>query len=238
MQVKVPDLAPKVLVVGDPARARRVAERLEDWRLVGENREYVTFTGQYKGATVSVASHGVGAAGAAAAFEELCRGGATTIIRVGTAGGTQPEVLTGHIVVANAAVRLDGLSDRLVPAQWPAVADLDLTLALRDKAQTSGLTAHVGTVLTVANFYPSPVLPSDTPMWQQAGAVAIEMEVAALLTVAGLNRVRAGAIVAIDGNPTEEQDESMAGYNPFQEVVAKAVDGAITVGLDALVEAA
>lgn len=235
MQVKVADLAPRTLVAGDPARVERIAGMLDDARKIGSNREYLTYTGTYKGVAVNVASHGVGSAGAGVVFEELCRGGAERIIRVGTAGGLQSDIVDGDLVVAVGAIRCDGLSQRLVPLAFPAVADADVTVALRDAAKTSGLNVHTGIVLTGDNFYPSPILPNDQPMWRDVGAVAVEMEVAALLTVAAINGVPAGAILAIDGNPLAEQDESMAGYEPFREIVDKAVAGTITAGLDALV---
>lgn len=235
-RVRVGDLAPRVLVAGDPARVERISALLDDVRQVGANREYVTYTGTHRGTPVSLMSHGVGSAGAGAVFEELCRGGATRIVRVGTAGGLQPEVLDGSVVVATGAVRCDGLSSRLVPLAWPAITDPEVTLALRAAAARSGLTVHEGVVLTSANFYPSPVLDNDQRLWQAAGAVAVEMEVAALLTVASLNGVAAGAIMAIDGNPLAADDESMADYAPDRAEVDRAVAGAIRAGLDALVD--
>ena len=234
IQVKVSDLAPRVLVAGDPARVERISTQLENVRQVGSNREYVSYSGEYDGKQVSVVSHGVGSAGASAAFEELCRAGVEQIIRVGTAGGLQPDVVDGDIVVATAAVRAEGLSSRLVPLEYPAVGDLDVSLALRSAAAQSGLNVHNGIVLTADNFYPSPVLPNDQPMWRDAGVIAVEMEVAGLFTVAGLNRVAAGAVLAIDGNPLAADDESMAGYEPFREIVDQAVAGTITAGLKAL----
>lgn len=235
LQVKVSDLAPRTLVAGDPARVERIAGMLEGARKIGTNREYVTYTGTYKGVVINIMSHGVGSAGAGAVFEELCRGGSERIIRVGTAGGLQPEITDGDLVIASGAIRCDGLSQRLVPLAYPAVADPDVTVALREATADSNLNVHTGIVLTADNFYPSPVLPNDQPMWRDVGAVAVEMEVAALLTVASINGVPAGAIAAIDGNPLADQDESMSGYEPFREIVDQAVAGAIRAGLDALV---
>lgn len=235
MQVQVRDLASRVLVVGDPGRARKAAALLEDPRRVGENREYVTFTGSFQGVAVSVVSHGVGAAGAGVAFEELCRGGAERIIRSGTAGGLQPDVLDGALVVATAAVRGDGLSQHLVPLSFPAVADTALVVALSEHAASSGADVHRGVVLTSDLFYPHALLGSDHLLWQQAGCVAVEMEVAPLLVIAALHRVQAGAVLAIDGNPLAAKDTSMAGYQPFRQVVDEAVDRALQTALQALV---
>lgn len=234
LQVRARDLSPRVLVAGDPARVTRMAALLDDAERVGSSREYLTYTGTHRGTRVSVVSHGVGAAGAAIAFEELCRGGASHIIRVGTAGGLDPSIAAGAVVVATAAVRADGVTPRLIPSEYPAVADAWLVAALQRALHEQRLDPVAGIVLTEGNFYPSPVLPKDLAMWRDAGAVAVEMEVAALLTIASLNRVRAAAVLAIDGNPLAAGDEKMLGYDPSRDTVEKAVVAAINAGLQAL----
>lgn len=225
----------RILAVGDPARAERIAERLDGGAVIGRNREYVLVTGEHRGEPVGVVSHGVGGPGAALCFEELCRGGARRIIRAGTCGGMQPDVLDGAIVVATAAVRDDGLSERLVPPAFPAVADLDVTLALRAAAAAGGVAVREGIVLTGALFYPGDVLGSDLALWAKAGVVAVEMEAATLFVVASLRGVAAGAVLAADGNPLAEHDDDMTGYDPHRQVVTDAVDAMIGVALDALI---
>lgn len=227
------DVPERVVVVGDPARAERVAGRLDRAREVGRNREYVTFVGGHRGAPVGVVSHGVGAAGAAVCFEELCRGGATRLVRAGTCGGLSPDVVDGHLVVATAAARDEGLTERLVPSGWPAVADVDLTVALRASVP-AGVTAHAGVVVTSDLFYPHEVLGDDLSRWARAGALAVEMECAALFVVAALHGARAGAVLAVDGNPLLAADTAMAGYDPHRDVVRAATDAAAAAALDAV----
>lgn len=229
------DLPRRVLVVGDPDRAKKAAGHLQDVKELGRTREYVSFFGRHHDVEVGVVSHGVGSAGAAVCFEELFRAGAERVIRAGTAGGMQAGVLDGHIVVATAAVRADGFTQQVVPSEYPAVADHRVVDGLLGAAEAAGVDVHLGVVLTVASFYPHQVLGSSLPMWQQAGVVAVEMEVAALYILASLHEASAGAILAIDGNPLIEKDESMEGYNPNRPVVHKAVEATITIGLDALV---
>lgn len=235
LQVPVAELAPHVLVVGDPARAATAAALLESARLVGANREYVTYTGTYRGLPVSVTSHGVGSGGAAIAFEELCRGGATTLVRAGTAGGLAPSVQDGALAVATGAVRAEGVTPKIVPLGYPAVADPELVLALRAAAAERDIVAHAGIVLTSDLFYPHPVLGDELALWQRARCVAVEMELAALLVIAAQHGARAGGVFAVDGNPLAAGDTAMADYQPFREVVARAVDSALRVALDALV---
>lgn len=236
LRARVSDLADRALVVGDPGRAARVAEMLDDVKQLTANREYHVYSGTYHGVPVTVASHGVGAAGAAVCFEELARGGVTRIIRSGTAGGIQPEVVDGAIVVATGAVRADGVSHQLVPTEFPAIATPELAIALRGAAQDTGLDVHTGIVLTGDMFYPSDVIPGiDHAMWQRAGIVAVEMEAAALFVIASLNGIESGAVFAIDGNPLAAKNDSMDDYDPYREIVTQAVDGALTAALDVLV---
>ncbi|MHA3723988.1 nucleoside phosphorylase [Leucobacter sp. HY1910] len=236
LRARVSDLADRALVVGDPGRAARVAELLDDAKQLTANREYHVYSGSYKGVPVTVASHGVGAAGAAVCFEELARGGVTRIIRSGTAGGIQPEVIDGAIVVATGAVRADGVSHQLVPTEFPAISSPELALELRAAAQATGLDVHTGIVLTGDMFYPSDVITGiDHRMWQRAGIVAVEMEAAALFVIASLHGIESGAVFAIDGNPLNAADDAMDGYDPYREIVTRAVDGALTAALDVLV---
>src|SRR5262245_48391221 len=93
-------IAERVIVVGDPARVEGVAAHLDTFDVVGHNREYQTVTGTKDGVSDTVASHGVGGAGASVCFEELFRGGARAIVRLGTCGGIAPSVDSGSVVVA------------------------------------------------------------------------------------------------------------------------------------------
>ena len=124
----------RLLVVGDPNRVDAVIEKLSDVEPISWNREYRSIRGSYKGQPIGVVSHGVGSAGAGACFEELCRAGATRIVRAGSAGGMQPGIGAGDVVVAQAAVREDGLSHKLVPASYPAIATPDVLMAMRASA--------------------------------------------------------------------------------------------------------
>lgn len=224
------EIPSSVLVVGDPARAEKASHLLDQARLLGQSREYHFYAGLRNGLEIGVVSHGVGGPGAAICFEELCRAGVTRLVRAGTAGGMQPHVRDGDLVVATAAVRDDGHSDRVVPIGYPAVADRHLTAAL---AQRAGET-HEGVVLTTSLFYPHEVLGSDLEMWQRSGVVAVEMEAATLMVVASLHGVAAGVILAIDGNPLASGDTSMEDYDPDRPVVAEAVDRMMEIALDVL----
>ncbi len=234
LAVRASQIPERVLVVGDPARAERIAGMLDGAREVARNREYVTLVGRHGSEEIGVVSHGVGSAGATVCFEELCRAGARRLIRAGTAGGMQPAIRDGAVVVARGAVRAEGTTAHLVPVGVPAVADVDVVVALREAAAARQRPITEGIVLTNDVFYPHDVLGSDLAMWQRAGVVAVEMECAALLVTAALHGAAAGAILAVDGNPLAEGDEDMSGYDPHRTVVVEAVDQMIAVALDAI----
>ena len=233
LAIRAGEVPARVLVVGDPARADLVASRLDDTRQLAHNREYVTLVGRHRGEVIGVVSHGVGGAGATICFEELCRSGARRLIRAGTAGGMQPHVREGSLVVARGAVRNEGVTTELVPLGFPALADPDAVIGLRAAAVEGGRQVIEGVVLSSGVFYPHDVLGSDLALWQRAGVVAVEMECAALFITAALHGVSAGAILAIDGNPLAEEDEDMSGYQPHREIVTRTIDEMITIALDA-----
>ena len=232
LNVRAGDVPQRMLVVGDPARAARISERLDSPRELSRNREYVLFAGRHAGVEIGVISHGVGSPGAGVCFEELCRAGARRLVRAGTCGGMQSHVRDGAIVIAHAAVRDDGFTPRVMPLAFPAVASVDVVIALRSAAQRAGVETVEGVVLTSDLFYPHEVLGGDLPMWNRAGVVAVEMECAALFITAALHGVEAGAILTADGNPLADADEDMAGYDPHRSVVHDAVDAMIGIALD------
>jgi uridine phosphorylase len=224
------DLPETVLFPGDPKRAERIAERLDGAKRVAANREYHSYRGSYRGVSVGVTSAGVGAAGAAIAYEEAIRAGVRTLIRVGTAGSLCDGVRAGDLVVPFAAVRGEGTSRQLVPLEVPAVADPDVSAALWEAARTLGGRAHRGVGVSVDAFYRG-VLDLGLDAYAASGAICVEMECSALYIVALLRRVRAGSILAIDG---DARSASTGQHDPHRDLVRDAVDREIGVALDAV----
>jgi uridine phosphorylase len=224
------DLPEVVLVPGDPSRAARIAESLDGARQIAAHREYHTFLGTYRGVPVGVTSAGVGAAGAAIAYEEAIRAGARTLIRVGTAGSLVDDVVTGDLVVVLGAARGEGVSRQLVPLEMPAIADADVSAALWSAASTRGGRVHRGIDVSVDAFYRG-VLDLGFETYAAAGAICVEMECSALFIVGTLRRVRTGAIVAIDG---DARRAASGDHNPHNDVVRDAIDREIAIALDAV----
>ncbi|MFS0859329.1 nucleoside phosphorylase [Paenibacillus taichungensis] len=238
LQIHSEDMPAYAIVCGDPARAEKISRKLEQARELAFSREYRTFVGLYEGVQMAVVSHGVGSPGAAVCFEELIRAGVTTLIRVGTAGSYTADYPAGSVIVSTAAVRTDGLTRQLVPDGFPAVADLGVTQALMEatrehasgaKASSAGKVG-VGITVTLDAFFTG-VEEIPHRKYKQAGALAAEMEIAALYIVSTLRGARAGAIVAIDGFA---DSDLAAEYDPHTNAVADAVEREIEAALRAL----
>ncbi|MFJ3774893.1 nucleoside phosphorylase [Streptomyces sp. NPDC090075] len=221
------------IVVGDPARAAAVAALLDGAEEVSYHREYRVFSGSWKGLPVAVASHGVGAPGAILLFQELADAGVRTFVRFGTAGAMKPGIGDGDLVIAEAAVRDDGVTQQLLPPEYPAYSAPEAVFALQRAARAAGAPHHRGVVWTRAAFQPG-LLPLFS--YQGAGLAAIEMELSALLVTASLRGLVAGGVLVVDGaNADELVDESATGgYNPHREVVAAGVERGALVSLEAL----
>ncbi|MGO4546115.1 nucleoside phosphorylase [Paenibacillus sp. 2TAB23] len=234
LQVNPEDLPAYAIVCGDPGRAELIAQKLDHAKELAFAREYRTFVGEYEGVRLAVVSHGVGSPGAAVCFEELIRGGVKTLIRVGTAGSYSADHPAGSLVVSTAAVRAEGLTHQLVPAGFPAIADSEVTEALYAAAKESEGIVKKGITVTLDVFF-SGVVDIPHKAYKQSGAIAVEMEIAALYIIATLRGARAGAILALDGYA----DADLAGeYDPHTDLVAKAVEREIDTALRAVAKLA
>ncbi len=192
------DVAKYVLIPGDPRRVETIASFLDESQKVADYREFVTYTGSSDGIGISVCSTGIGCPSAAIAVEELARIGAETFIRVGTTGALQRRVEVGDIVIATAAVRADGASRIYAPIEFPAVADFNVTAALLQAAEKSKRKIHFGLVLSTDAFYGND---ENLKRWSKFNVLSVEMESSVIFTIATLKKLRAGSILAVDGNP-------------------------------------
>jgi len=194
----IDDVAKYVLIPGDPQRVEVIASFLDESWKVADYRGFVTYTGRKKGVGISVCSTGIGCPSAAIAVEELVKIGAETFIRVGTTGALQKYVHMGDIVIASSAVREDGTSRIYAPLEFPAVADFNVCTALLQAAMIHRKKPHFGTILSTDAFYGNH---ESLKRWNKFGVLAVEMESSAIFTIAALKRLKAGSILAVDGNP-------------------------------------
>ncbi len=228
------DVGEYVLLPGDPGRARRIAEFLDEAELKSENREFIVYTGTYKGVRVSVTSTGIGGPSAAIAVEELARCGAKYFIRVGTCGALKKGIAVGEIVVPYGAVRLDGVTKRYVRSEYPAVAHPAIFNALVKAADKLGVKVVTGIVVSDDMFY---VSIEELKYWFSLNAVAVEMEASTVMVLTALKGLYGGAILAVDGNiikGTGKADVGASGKLEVSQVVKEAIDKEIRIALDAI----
>ena len=220
---------PVCVVVGDPARTQKLGALCDGGaEQIAYNREYCTLKCTHQGVSFLVTSHGIGSAGALICFEELIKVGVKVLIRAGTAGSLQPNVVRqGDVVALTACVRAEGASRRMIAPEYPACASHDVVAAIeaaidavkQNKGAFEGST-HIGYGITSDLFYPGvdPSLGDDFKLWGGAGVKCVEMESATLMTCASLRGVKSGALVAIDGSPLQWDEGN---YDPEGVKVAQ-----------------
>ena len=221
------DIAPIVLLPGDPGRAKRVAERLEDAQCYNDFRGLTGYTGVYKGHSISVQTTGMGAPSAAIVVEELAMLGAKTVIRIGTCGGAGPDVRPGDLVIATAACPLDGTTRQYLGGEsYAPAASYRVVRALADAAAGANIRHHAGLIATEDALYA--VTPGWAETWSARGVLAQEMEASAVFTVAALRGLEAGCVLTAANSAGEHE------RLPDDELLP-AIDRMIDVALEAAV---
>ncbi len=228
-----PDAVGKyVIVVGDRGRVERVAKYFENATKVGDNREYLTYTGYLLGEKVSVMSTGMGAPAMAIGVEELATTNAKVIIRVGTTGAIQKHLKLGDSVIATAAVRMDGTTAQYIVPEFPAVADFRVVQALVEAAKIVRNPYYVGVVLSTDSYYGRKFDPEKHSyierQLEKAGVLAVEMEVGALYVVGGLNSLLTGAVLTVREEITEE------GYEQAGPKFEQGLENSIRIAIKAI----
>lgn len=228
------EIAPYVLLPGDPERAALIASHLDDRQHVATHREFTTYTGSYGGVPVSVTSTGIGGPSTAIAVEELVKVGAKTLIRVGTCGAMQPSVDPGDVIVATGAIRDEGTSDAYLPAPFPAVSTLHVADGLRSAAVARKLVTHVGVLHSKDSFYAQRE-PSRMPIadalharwdaWIAGGALGSEMESATLFIVGAALGIDVGSICMVaSSHDSATRLSQQAASDGISEVIDATLD--------------
>ncbi|MHB9302511.1 purine-nucleoside phosphorylase [Thermofilum pendens] len=226
--IKAERVAGRVLVVGDPGRARLVAGMLEDARLVNENRGLLVYNGFWRGVEVSVATHGMGGAGAAIVFEELLQLGGRTLVRLGTTGAIRGEVEVGDFVVPSSAFHHPGglflqyFGDICVSPS----PDLELAWLLASEARSAGLKVWTAPVVSSDAFYAE--TGEVISRWASFGAVSVEMECATLFAVTRLRGARSAAILLVNGSLVQP-GKRMVSESELEERLVKGAEVALDV---------
>lgn len=226
INAKAGEIAETVLLPGDPLRAKWIAENfLTDARMYNNVRGMFGFTGMYKGNSVSVQSTGMGVPSMSIYTHELIDFyNVKKLIRVGSAGAYQKEIKLRDIVLAMAAStnsninRIGSDSDILAPT-----ASFELLARAIDVARAKKIPIKAGNVLTSDVFYQDN--PDYYKKWAAYGVLCVEMETAALYTIAAKSQVQALAILTIsDSLVTKEKISVNDRENTFREMIDIALE--------------
>jgi purine-nucleoside phosphorylase len=217
------EIAPYVLMPGDPLRAKWIAEAfLEDAKCYSEVRGMLGYTGTYRGERVSVQGSGMGQPSLAIYANELLgEYGVRTIVRVGSCGALTEDLAVRDLVIASGActdssmnrIRFDGLD-------YAPVADYGLLRAAHDAALARELpvATKVGLIFSSDSFY-SP-RPEAAARMVEYGVLAVEMEASALYTLAAQHKAKALAICTVsDHVVTGEQTSALEREQTFGHMV-------------------
>ena len=201
------DIADKILLPGDPLRAKFIAENfLENPVLFNEIRNMFGYTGTYKGERVSVMGTGMGMPSISIyAHELITEYDVKKVIRVGTAGSLSKDVHVRELVLAQAAAT----TSRIIQNDWPEydlpqIADFDLLDTAYHIAKDMGVTTHVGNVLSADLFY-SDLFDKNIKLGTM-GVKAVEMEAAALYYLAAKHQVQALSLMTISDSLVLDED--------------------------------
>ncbi|ELY50514.1 nucleoside phosphorylase [Natronococcus jeotgali] len=229
------DLTDVALIPGDPGRVDRIADHCDEAETVAENREYKIVNATYGDRELTICSTGIGCPSAAIAVEELANVGVETFIRVGTTGALQSDIEIGDMIVATGAAKNEGTSKRYEDAEYPAVPDYDVLSSLVESAEANGEDVHVGPIVSDDAYYAE--TDDHVADWEDAGLLCVEMEAAAVFTLARRRGLGAGAICTVDGNLVEgTQKGTDTEDDELPEKAKNNVGRAIDIALEATTE--
>ncbi|MCL7748202.1 purine-nucleoside phosphorylase [Halalkalibacter alkaliphilus] len=221
------EIAETILLPGDPLRAKYIAETfLEDAVCYNEVRGMLGFTGTYKGERISVQGTGMGVPSISIYINELMQEyNVQNLVRVGTCGAIQKDVKVRDVILAMSA-STDSQMNRLTfgGVDFAPTANFDLLKQAYDAGLEKGLNLKVGNVFTADMFYNDN---AELEKWAKYGILAVEMESAALYTLASKFGRRALSVLTVsDHILTGEEttsEERQTTFSDMMEVALEAV---------------
>ena len=223
------EIADTVLLPGDPKRAKWIAENfLENAVCYTDIRGMLGFTGTYKGKKISVQGTGMGIPSMSIYITELMKDyGVKTLIRVGSAGSYQEDVKIRDIVVALSTSTDSNINNRRFKgASFAPTVNFDLLSKVLKTAEEKNIKIKAGNILTSDEFYNDD--PSYFKKWAEFGVLAVEMETAALYTLASKYKAKALSILTIsDSLVSPEITSSEEREKTFNEMIELALETAV-----------
>ena len=223
------EIADTVLLPGDPKRAKWIAENfLENAVCYTDIRGMLGFTGTYKGKRISVQGTGMGIPSISIYITELMKDyGVKTLIRVGSAGSYQEDIKIRDIVVALSTSTDSNINNRRFKgASFAPTVNFDLLSKVLKTAEEKNIKIKAGNILTSDEFYNDD--PTYFKKWAEFGVLAVEMETAALYTLASKYKAKALSILTIsDSLVSPEITSSEEREKTFNEMIELALETVI-----------
>lgn len=223
------EIAEKILLPGDPLRAKYIAETfLENAECYNQVRGMLGFTGTYKGERLSVQGTGMGVPSISIyAHELMAEYGVNTLIRVGSCGAFLKEVNVRDVILAMSASTDSNLNRlQFQGIDFAATANFNLLKHAYDVTQEKDLPVHVGNVFTSDVFYNDYETLTET--LRKHGTLAVEMETAALYTLAAKFQAKALSILTVsDHLVTGEATTAEERQTTFNQMIETALEAAI-----------
>ncbi|XJZ25845.1 purine-nucleoside phosphorylase [Bacillota bacterium Lsc_1132] len=222
------EIAETVLLPGDPLRAKYIAETfLENATCYNKVRNMFGYTGTYKGKRISVQGTGMGVPSISIYVNELIQSyQVQTLIRVGTCGAIQKDVKVRDVILAMTA-STDSQMNRLTfnGIDYAPTANFELLKKAYDTGIEKGLNLKVGNVFTADMFYNDN---ADLEKWAQYQILALEMETAALYTLAAKFDRKALSILTVSDHVlTGEETTAEERQLTFNEMIEVALESAV-----------
>jgi purine-nucleoside phosphorylase len=208
-RAKTGEIAETILLPGDPLRAKFIAEHFfENPVQFNDVRNMLGYTGTYNGKRVSTMGTGMGIPSLAIYVEELCRFyGTKQLIRVGSCGAIQKELNLYDVILAMSASTDSSINAyRFKGGSYAPTASFDLLYNAYEKAKTIGITPFVGSVTSTDLFYGEEGEDISWKSWAAYGSLAVEMESAALYTIAAKHGVKALSILTVSDSLVSHQE--------------------------------
>ena len=210
------DIAPTVLMPGDPLRAKWATENfLTDARLVNQVRGMLGYTGTYRGNPVTIHGSGMGMPSLSIYANELIRDyDAQTLIRIGSCGGMQPQVGIRDVILAMTATSINTPSAGIFKdINFAPCADYGLLSAAVEASKNKGAKTHVGGIYSSDVFYGE--RPDLNEQMTRHGILGVEMEAAELYNLAARYGRRALAVLTVSDHlqtgealPADQREQS------------------------------
>ncbi|MBH0231054.1 purine-nucleoside phosphorylase [Halobacillus yeomjeoni] len=224
------DIAEKILLPGDPLRAKYIAENfLEDATCYNEVRGMYGYTGTYKGERISVQGTGMGVPSISIYINELMESyGVQKLIRVGSCGALQKDVKVRDVILASTSTT-DSQMNRMVfgGIDFAPTADFGLLKNAYEAGEKKGLNLRVGNVFTSDSFYRDQAMDLFN-LLAKYNVLAVEMETTALYTLAAkYNREALSVLTVSDHILTGEETTAEERQNTFNDMIEVALEAAI-----------